>query len=475
MYGHLQGMRPRQLQGRSRGGLLLRFVGDLSMLRTWVSRGLLGGLVALIVVCGATGVMAAFAPWIALGVLAVLAAGVAISLGSGESMRRATQSMRRRRSLLTSNIDEQINALPVVQVFGRSPGEFSRLARQNDSLNRTLFRLAELRGRLRGISSAVGLLAAVVALAVGLIEISKGRVTLGFVIASLTIARQLNGPTRTLGLAHDYWQRSRVSRQKVVDFLNSSSTNLDDPQLAKLRVRKGAVEFRAVTVPGALADVTLTASPGQLVAITGRAGAGKSTLLNLVARLVDPVTGEVLVDGQMLAQTTPRSVYRHLGMVGPDLPLMRGTVRRNLTYRDPDAPEDEMRRVILTTGLDEVLDELPSGLTTWVTEGGRNLSAGQRQRISLGRAILGNPSILLLDEPTANLDPVSSAAIREVLVRHHGTVLLVTHDPAEMSLADQVWVLDAGRVVEVLDGEDYRDRLWAADRTGGDHVGALTS
>jgi ATP-binding cassette, subfamily B, bacterial len=474
MYGHLQGMTPRQIQARSRGGLLLRFIGDLSMLRMWISRGLLGGIVALIVLCGATGVLLALNPTIAVSMLGLLAGGAAISLTSGRTMRRATRTMRRRRSLLSSNIDEQVNALPVVQVFGRARGEYSRLSRQNDSLNRSLHLVAELRGRLRGISSAVSLLVAVVVLAVGIVEINKGRATLGLVIATLTVARQLTGPIRTLGLAHDYWHRSRISRQKVLEFLHSSSNTLADPQLAPLRVRKGAIEFRNVSVPGALSDVTLAASPGQIVAVTGPTGAGKSTLLGLVARLVDPITGEVAVDGQVLSKTTPQSTFRQFGMVGAELPLMRGTVRRNLTYRDPRASEEEVRRVVDVTGLDEVLAELPSGLTTWVTEGGRNLSAGQRQRIALGRAVLGNPPILLLDEPSTNLDPVSKAAIREVISRHHGTVLLVTHDTAEMSLADQVWVLDRGRVVDVVSGEDYRDRLWAASQQGSAWQAGLT-
>jgi ATP-binding cassette subfamily B protein len=460
MYRHLQGMAPRHIQGRSRGGLLLRFVGDLSMLRMWISRGLLGGLVALIVLGVATGVLVALNAWLALSVLAVLAAGAAVSLVSGKAMRSATRTMRRRRSLLMSNIDEQINALPVVQVFGRSGGEYSRLSAQNDSLNRSLFRVAGLRGRLRGIASTVGLLLVVVVLAVGIVQIARGGATLGLVIATVTVARQLNGPVRTLGLAHDYWHRGRVSRQKVLDFLRSSGTDPDASAQARLRVRKGAVEFRDVSVPGALTHVDVTAQPGQLVAVTGPTGAGKSTLLWLVTRLAEPATGEVVVDGQPLSTTTAQSTYRNVGTVSPDLPLMRGTVRRNIVYRDPSASEEEVRRVVLATGLDEVLAGLRGGPTAWLTEGGRNISAGQRQRIALARAMLGNPPILALDEPTANLDPDGSALVRDVIARYGGTILLVTHEPAEMALADQVWVMERGRITHVLSGDEYRDRWW---------------
>lgn len=139
---------------------------------------------------------------------------------------------------------------------------------------------------------------------------------------------------------------------------------------------------------------------------------------------------------------------------------MRGTVRRNISYRRRNASDAELQRVILATGLDAVLAELPKGLDTWITEGGGNLSSGQRQRIAVARAMVGNPPILLLDEPSSNLDPASREAFRQLLTRHAGTVLLVTHDPVEMALADQVWELTSGRLTNVETGEQYRDRLW---------------
>jgi ATP-binding cassette, subfamily B, bacterial len=460
MYQHLQGMAPRQIQYRSRGGLILRFVGDLTMLRTWISRGLLAGAVALIILLTAVTAMIVLNHRLGLVLVAVLATGAAVSLASGHAMRRATRTMRRRRSLLISNLDEQINALPVVQVFGRSWGECTRLSRQNDSLTRALFRTAELRGRLRGIGSAVALLAVVAVLVVGLLEVRRGSATVGQVLAVLIMSRLLGAPIRTLGLAHDYWHRSQVSRQKVLEFLRSSSRKLDPVGHEQLRVRGGGIEFREVTVDGALEKVTLTARPGQLVAVTGPSGAGKSTLLALVARQVDPTSGEVVIDGQPLAATTPKSTFRKIGMMGPDLPLMRGTVRRNLTYSRPDVDTAEIARVVYASGLDRVLAELPDGLTTWVVEGGRNLSVGQRQRIALGRALLGNPPILLLDEPTANLDPDAKEEFCRMVARHQGTVLLATTDPAEIAIADQVWVLDRGRVREALGGEEHRDRTW---------------
>lgn len=460
MYSHLQGMVPRELQHRSRGALLLRFTGDLSMLRTWISRGLLGGLVSCIVLVGAVAALAVLNLAMTAAVVIVVAVGALLSLASGERVRRATRTMRRRRSLLISNVDEQLHALAVVQAFGRADGEYCRLSRQNDSLTRALFQVARLRGYLRGVSSATGLLAAVAVLAVGIVELAAGRATMGIVVATLTIARQLHGPVRTLGLAHDYWQRQRVSREKIDDFLRSSSTPFKGAGLERMRVRRGRIQLEGLSVEGSLRLVTAEVVPGQLVGITGPQGAGKSTLLAAVARLAGPTAGAVRIDGHSVADSTSSSVAAAVGVAGPDLPLMRGTVRRNLTYRDPEASDDEVRRIVDVTGLDATLADLPDGITTWLHEGGRNISAGQRQHIALARALLGNPPVLLLDEPTSQLDNDARSAIHDVLVRHSGTVLMVSHDPRELALADRVWTMHGGQITEDVSGEEYRDRLW---------------
>jgi ABC-type multidrug transport system fused ATPase/permease subunit len=197
-----------------------------------------------------------------------------------------------------------------------------------------------------------------------------------------------------------------------------------------------------------------------LVGITGPSGSGKSSLLGLVARLVDPDDGEILVDGQPLSETSQLSTSRNIGMAGPDLPLLRGSIRRNVTYRSRGAAEHEVERVMALTGLSTMLDSLGSGADAWVTEGGRNLSAGQRQRIALARALLGNPTILLLDEPAGQLGPEEREEFRRIVARHRGTTLLVTHDVTELALADQVWVMEQGRLVEMTSGADYADRAW---------------
>lgn len=354
MYGHLTTMAPAQLRHRARGGLLLRLTGDLSMLRMWLSRGLLQGAVALTVLLAAIGTLLWLDRWIGLAVVSVLSLTAAASVSNGKAMRRATRTMRRRRSLVIGNIDEQINALAVVQTAGRVPGEYARLSRQNDSLTRALCQVAELRGRLRGIATFGAHAAVAAALIVGLAEVRRGATDAATVLTCALICRLVGRPVRTLGLANDYWHRGQVSRGKVVDFLNSSCRP-DATDAPALRVPRGAIDFGDVTVPGALASFTAQAPAGSIIAITGPTGSGKTSVLALVSRTIEPSAGTVRIDGQDLSEVSWRSIGRHVGIASPDLPLLRGTVRRNVSYRAAAVSDTELQRVGYALGLDHSL------------------------------------------------------------------------------------------------------------------------
>lgn len=461
MYAHLQRMRPEHLRHRARGGLLLRLTGDLSMLRMWSSRGLLEGLSATIVLVIALGVLAALDVWLALAVVSVLASGAALSLALGRPMRDATRSMRRRRSSLMSNVDEQINAIRVSQVSGRVRGEFRRLSRQNDALTVSLFRVAGLRGALRGISAATSLVSVVAVLATGLVQVHRGASSAGVVVVAALLTRYLARPVRTLGLAHDYWHRGLVSRQKVLDFLRSSSRGVEEEQLAPLQVKGGRIEFIDVTVPAALTGFTAVADRGEFVAITGPSGSGKTAVLDVLTRMTEPTAGRVVIDGQLLSETSPSSIGAMMGVAGPDLPLLRGTVLRNLTYADRKAGPGEVQRIVKSLGLDEALRRHDDhGVMGWVMEGGANLTTGDRQLLALARAMVGTPRILILDEPLAGMDAEARSRAREAILRHRGTVLMVTQDADALSLADTIWVMSEDGTADALTGEEYRDHLW---------------
>jgi ABC-type multidrug transport system fused ATPase/permease subunit len=439
---------PRGIHARSRGGHLLRFIGDLSALHEWVSRGLARLVVAGVTVPLLLASLAIVAPFVAALVVPVIALGAAATLALGPRMREAARQARRRRARLAAISEENIAAIATLQAFGQLGRERERLVRRSRGLASAMVTRARTVGALRAVTDLTAGLATLAILAAAAWGVHGGEATPGAVVSAMAVLGLALPRLRDLGRVHELWQDYSVSRDNLGRFLDEDSRR---PALARgeqrLACRAGEVRLEGLRVQGALEDVHAVARPGERVAIVGRHGAGKSTLLGVIARLLDADGGRVRVDGMDLALCRISSVREAVGMVGPDLPLLRGTLEYNLRYRQPRAPEAELRRVMALTGVDEIAARHPLGLAMRVADGGANLSAGERERVKLARALLGHPRILLLDAADGPLDAHSATLFDRVVESFQGTVLMVTHDPVRARRADRVWHLDAGRLV----------------------------
>lgn len=452
LYDRLGKLDPRTLQARSRGAHLLRFIGDLTALRQWVSQGLARLVATAVTGTGALSVLAVINLRLGAGVAAVLLAGAAAALLSGRRLRCAVQESRRRRARLAANVHEKITAMPVVQVFNQIARERSRVARQSRRLRTAMIARARAIGRLRAINEATGAAAMTLTLALGAHEFAQGRASAGTVVAALAVLGLLVPALRDLGRVHEYWHAYVVAREKIATFMALRPQVREDRSAQALAVQRGDIELRDVALDGVFEGLSARARAGSLVAITGPNGGGKSTLLSLVARLVDPDRGQLFVDGQDLARQTLASIRATVGMVGADLPLMRGSIERNVRYRHPRATAEAVAAVCRRCGIDRLCEEFPEGMQTRVVDGGVNLSLGQRQRIALARALLGDPAILLLDEADANLDATARGVFDRVLRSYRGTVLFATHRREWIDRADSVWRLENGRLEIVEPG-----------------------
>lgn len=459
LHKHMSGMSARQIQHRSRGSLILRLTGDLTMLRTWLSRGLGRGIIAGISMMACIIIVGTISPKLAGVITICVFSGIIVSFAIGRRLQKVTARVRRKRSLLTSNIDEQVHGLATIQTSGRFNGELSRLARQSESLTASLVREARLRGWLRSTASASGWLAMCGIIGLGGFDIANGALDLSSVMVAIVATRLLQGYVSTLGLVYDYWCRAEVSRRKLEDFLNSSSQLLADPALEPLRHNRAPIRFESLSVDGALQDITALVPAGWHVAIVGPSGSGKTTLLHAIARMVQPQKGSVFIGDQDLASCQIASVFRKIGLVSPDLPLLRGTIRRNLCYRKPAAGDAEMSALLTRCGLKPLVDSFSDGLDHWITEEGRNISAGERQRLALARAMMGSPPILLLDEPIALLDRKNRQIFRRIIAQYAGTILHVTEDPDDIAIADLVWTMENGRLVSTETSQSYLNRM----------------
>jgi ATP-binding cassette subfamily B protein/subfamily B ATP-binding cassette protein MsbA len=448
LFDLLSALSLRGLQRRSRGGVVLRFVGDLKMLRLWVSLGLSRILVAAVSTVVALGALAYADPALA------AAAGVAIGLGLGtllalgQRTQVAMREARRRQGYLSANVNEKVASIAVVQAFGQARRERGHLLRQSERLRDAMVEQARRAAILRSMGDFTAAGASAAVLLTGALEVAAGTTSVATVVAAMTVVGMLVPGLRDLGLAFGYWNGAQVAQRKLEEFLASPATVAEASGAPAIAAGGGSVEFRAVEVAGSLRGFSAVAQPGKVTAIVGPNGGGKSTLLAVAARLMDPDAGQVLLDGQDIAAHSLRSVQRSFGMVSADLPLLRGSIERNLKYRWPKADDEALAQVRALCGIDEMIAALPDGIQTRVAEGGTNLSFGQRQRIALARALLGHPPVLLLDEADANLDGTSTKVLERILAHYEGTVLLVTHRLESAAAADHLWYVDNGQLIE---------------------------
>ncbi len=448
LFDCLSAVSVRALSSHSRGGTLLRFIGDLKALKRWVSL----GVARLAVGCVSLGVallaLAWLNPWMALAAGAVLLLGALAAFLLGKYVDASVREARKHQARLAANVNEKISHITVVRAFDRGAAERQRVARQGEQLKVAMVDQARSLAWLRAVGDATSGFSLAAVLAAGAWQITAGDATVATVIAAMTTVGILLPSFRDLGMVYGYWTSAKVSQERVTEFLNTPALVQEVADAQDLQVTEGCLEFRDAELKGSLKGFSAMAPAGKVTAIVGPNGAGKSSLLALAARLLDPDSGAVLLDGQDLAMASLQSVRRHVALVSQDLPLLRGSVKHNLRYRNPAASKKEYLRVIRECQVDEILKELPKGERTRVSDAGTNLSQGQRTRIALARALLENPAVLLLDETDANLDPRSAAILDGILERYSGTVLIVTHRIERVARADWIWMLDGGQLAE---------------------------
>jgi len=448
LFRHLSRLAPRSLQRSSRGAIVLRFVGDINSIRRWISLGFVRITVAGVTSAGTIAALFFVNPVLALGVSVVLILSVIAALFSGKRIRDAAIASRRRRSFLAANVNEKVSSMAVVQVFGQSQRERKRLKRQSNRLQDAMIDRARQIGFLRGLTHCTVAFASSIVIFLGILEVTSGRATHGTVVAAVILAGLLAPAIRDLGRVYEYWHEAKVSFEKIRQFLARSSLIKEIRNAPDLIPGPGRLDFSGVTLKGALRNVTVTAFPGNRIAIVGPNGSGKSTLLSLACRLIDPDQGKIQIDGQDIRKHSLSSLRRKIGIVSPDLPLLRGTVDKNLLYRLPDASEEEIRRIKEFCQTDKVFNSYRKGSRAQITEDGRNLSTGQRQRLALARALLGNPPILLLDEADAHLDIETSLLFDKILSEYEGTILFVSHNREKINRADVIWKIKGSEIVD---------------------------
>jgi ATP-binding cassette subfamily B protein len=466
LYAHLQRL-PVSFHDRWHSGQLLsRAMADLSVIRRFVGFGLVFLVVNSITFVFVIGLLArVYAPL----ALVTAASVVPLAFLSGRFRRSYSEVSRRvqdQQGDLTTLIEEAATGIRVIKAFGRAPlvaGNFAASARR---LHRSAVESANLRATFWSLIDLVPNATLIGVLLVGALAVGRGALSLGGLVAFTSLVLLLVWPMESLGAIVANAKEADTAAARIFEVLDTVPEVDDRPGAVDLGGASGHLRLSGVgfRYPGsdrwALRGVDLDVVPGETLALVGTTGSGKTSLLTLLPRLYDVGEGSIELDGHDLRNLTLASLRRAVAVAFDDPLLFSASVRENLLLGWPDATDEELGTAIVTAQA-EFVHDLPWGLDTRVGEQGLTLSGGQRQRLALARAIVGRPSVLVLDDPLSSLDVHTEALVERALARvlASTTALVAVHRPSTLALADRVAFLEEGRLVAVGPHSELVERL----------------
>ena len=353
---------------------------------------------------------------------------------------------------ISAHIADTLSAVKTVKLSGAESREEQRLRSASHHAYDVYLKRVATSQRYNVTQNVLSNLSKSMVLGYGGFLVFRHRLTPGDVVMFVAYLDRLYSPIDALNEIAVSLQQNMTSLLRAIKLLDTGPSEKPGDELA---AGAGKVEFcnvRFSYLPGreVLQGVNLTLAAGQVTALAGPSGAGKTTIADLLLKLYEPTSGEILFDGHKLSQAGPESIRRAIGVVAADGVVFRGTLADNIRYKRPQASDDDVRRAALAAGLERTLDRLPEGLSTEIGERGVGLSAGERQRLQIARILVDHPRLLVLDEATANLDYSTELEVKRALTQlsPRPTTLLIAHRYTMMKDADYVYVLEDGRVME---------------------------
>ena len=477
-YAHLQQLGLSFFESRLSGTIMTRMTTDIDTLSSFLQTGLAQAIVAAGSLAGVTVMLVATDGELALVALAAVPVIVVATAVFRRYSKRYYAEARAQISAVNGEFAELIGGIRVTQTHLAQDHFEARFAGLSDAYRRLRMRSVRLVGLYFPGMQFVSQVMTAVIIGVGASRVADGTLSVGVLVAFTMYLSQLYGPIQQLGQIFDSWQQATVSFDRIRELLGERTTVPDTGR------REGASEAAAGEL--SLLDVTfgytpdkpvvagmdLRLEPGTTVALVGPTGAGKSTVVKLLARFYDPVSGVVRAAGTDIAEFPLAEWRRALAQVPQESYLFPGTVAENIAYGAPGASDEHVQAAVERIGALGVIGTIPGGFNARVGERGRGLSSGQRQIIALARAEMLQPSVLLLDEATATLDPATERAVLDASDRAMvgRTSVVVAHRLATAARADRVLVVDDGRIIEdgcheslISAGGRYA-HMWSANR-----------
>ncbi|MTD53900.1 ATP-binding cassette domain-containing protein [Amycolatopsis sp. RM579] len=468
----------RYFDGQPRGELLSRVTNDIDNISSTLQQTLSQLMTSVLTVLGVIVMMLTISPLLAVIALAVIPISVLVTGQIGKRSQKLFIAQWKHTGTLNAHIEESFTGHQLVKVFGRQRESEEEFRRRNDELFEAARGAQFVSGLIMPAMMFLSNLSYVVVAVVGGLRITSGAMTLGEVQAFIQYSRQFTQPLTQIASMANLMQSGVASAERVFELLDAEEQEPDatGSNAASLPAeRRGRVEFTDVSFAyrpeqPLIEHLSLVAEPGQTVAIVGPTGAGKTTLVNLIMRFYELDAGRITLDGVDITHLRRQDLRGQIGMVLQDTWLFGGTIRDNIAYGKPDATEDQIVAAAKATFVDRFVRTLPDGYDTVIDEEGTNVSAGEKQLLTIARAFLASPSLLILDEATSSVDTRTEALVQKAMaaLRSSRTSFVIAHRLSTIRDADLILVMESGQIVEqgthdeLLEAKGAYYRLYSA-------------
>mgnify|MGYP000971222703 FL=1 len=438
-----------------RGELISRVTNDIDNITQTMQQSLSGALTAVLTVVGVLVMMFSISWQLAIVALIALPLMAIIFGVIGPKSQKAFGVQWRKVGRLNARVEESFSGHSLVRVFGREADARAKFQEENEELYQAAFKAQFLSGMIMPSMTFVGSLTYVGIAVLGGLQVASGQLRLGDVQAFIQYSQQFTQPLSELGGMAAVVQSGTASAERVFELLDADEQEPDAADAPARGEGRGVIEFEHVKFAYApehplITDLSFRVEPGQTVAIVGPTGAGKTTLVNLLMRFYELDGGRILLDGQDIAQLSRDDVRSRTGMVLQDPWLFAGTIRENIRYGRASATDDEIVDAAVATRVDRFVRSLPDGYETLLDEDASNVSAGEKQLITIARAFVAQPAVLILDEATSSVDTRTELLLQHAMaaLREGRTSFVIAHRLSTIRDADLILVMEHGDIVE---------------------------
>ena len=454
LYSHIQLLPLKWFDNRATGDLMTRVIEDVNSVERVLIDGIEQGVVAVLQVIIVVSVMFYFNTKLALLALTPFPLLIAGALTYTLTAHRRYRLQRRAASAMNALLHDNLSGIRQIKSFVREREEHGRFNRVSDQLRHATLVVMRVWAIYSPSMSMFEACGAIVVLGYGSHAVLTGAMQIGDLVASLMLMAFLYDPISRLHQLNQLVQAGRAAGERVFEILDEPIepgwTDKQTPVCIVGDIRYVDVSFSYAEGLPALRHISLHARPGETVALVGATGAGKSTLVSLLARFYEFTEGEILIDGKPIREYGIRTLRENIGVVTQESFLFNGTIRENLLMGKPDATDAQLMQAVDAANARGFIERLPNGLESVVGERGVKLSVGEKQRLSIARALLKDPPILILDEATASVDTATERLIQEALehLMANRTSIVIAHRLSTIVRADQILVLDRGQIIE---------------------------